>query len=154
MWGLILGISSIVIPIFLNAIAGAVLSGIGLAKEPAGKTMAIWGLVTSVLGEAPATARQSFTLAARAGILSSDLADELAPATGGQRPGDQSDTGHPDGVEDEDGDEDEVEQEGVRHDEGGQRRGRPMARETRASKARSGSTRRAAMSGFAPKPTA
>lgn len=39
-------------------------------------------LVTSVLGEAPVTARQSFTLAARAGILSSDLADELAPATG------------------------------------------------------------------------
>ena len=50
MWGLILGISSIVIPIWINAIAGAVLSGIGLAKEPAGKTMAIWGLVTSVLG--------------------------------------------------------------------------------------------------------
>lgn len=50
MWGLILGISSIVIPIWINAIAGGVLSGIGLAKEPAGKTMAIWGLVTSVLG--------------------------------------------------------------------------------------------------------
>ncbi|GEK79279.1 SdpI family protein [Agrococcus baldri] len=50
LWGLILGISSIIIPIFLNAIAGAVLSGIGLAKEPAGKTMAIWGLVLSILG--------------------------------------------------------------------------------------------------------
>jgi hypothetical protein len=50
MWGLILGISSIIIPIWINAIAGGVLSGIGLAKEPAGKTMAIWGLVTSVLG--------------------------------------------------------------------------------------------------------
>ncbi|WP_347755820.1 hypothetical protein [Agrococcus sp. ProA11] len=50
MWGLILGISSIIIPIWINAIAGAVLSGIGLAKEPQGKTMAIWGLVTSVLG--------------------------------------------------------------------------------------------------------
>ena len=50
MWGLILGISSIVIPLWINAIAGAVLSGIGLAKEPAGRTMAIWGLVTSVLG--------------------------------------------------------------------------------------------------------
>lgn len=50
MWGLILGISSIIIPIFLNAIAGGVLSGIGLAKEPQGKTMAIWGIVTSVLG--------------------------------------------------------------------------------------------------------
>ncbi len=50
MWGLILGISSIVIPIWINAIAGGVLSGIGLAKEPAGKTMAIWGLVTSILG--------------------------------------------------------------------------------------------------------
>lgn len=50
MWGLILGISSIIIPIFLNAVAGAVLSGIGLAKEPAGKTMAIWGLVLSILG--------------------------------------------------------------------------------------------------------
>lgn len=50
MWGLILGISSIIIPIWINAIAGAVLSGIGLAKEPAGKTMAIWGIVTSVLG--------------------------------------------------------------------------------------------------------
>lgn len=50
MWGLILGISSIVLPLFLNAIAGAVLSGIGLAKEPAGKTMAIWGLVLSIVG--------------------------------------------------------------------------------------------------------
>lgn len=50
MWGLILGISSIIIPIWINAIAGAVLSGIGLAKEPQGKMMAIWGLVTSVLG--------------------------------------------------------------------------------------------------------
>lgn len=50
MWGLILGISSIVIPIWINAIAGGVLSGIGLAKEPAGRTMAIWGIVTSVLG--------------------------------------------------------------------------------------------------------
>ncbi len=50
MWGLILGISSIIIPIWINAIAGGVLSGIGLAKEPAGKTMAIWGLVTSILG--------------------------------------------------------------------------------------------------------
>lgn len=50
MWGLILGISSIIIPIWINAIAGGVLSGIGLAKEPAGKTMAIWGIVTSVLG--------------------------------------------------------------------------------------------------------
>lgn len=50
MWGLILGISSIIIPIWINAIAGAVLSGIGLAKEPQGKTLAIWGLVTSVLG--------------------------------------------------------------------------------------------------------
>lgn len=50
MWGLILGISSIIIPIWLNAIAGGVLSGIGLAKEPQGKMMAIWGLVTSVLG--------------------------------------------------------------------------------------------------------
>ena len=50
MWGLILGISSIVIPIWINAIAGGVLSGIGLAKEPAGKTLAIWGIVTSVLG--------------------------------------------------------------------------------------------------------
>ena len=50
MWGLILGISSIIIPIRINAIAGGVLSGIGLAKEPAGKTMAIWGLVTSILG--------------------------------------------------------------------------------------------------------
>ncbi|MCH1882050.1 hypothetical protein [Agrococcus sp. ARC_14] len=50
MWGLILGISSIIIPIFLNAIAGGVLSGIGLAKEPAAKTMAIWGLVISILG--------------------------------------------------------------------------------------------------------
>ncbi len=50
MWGLILGISSIFIPIWINAIAGGVLSGIGLAKEPAGKTMAIWGLVTSILG--------------------------------------------------------------------------------------------------------
>lgn len=50
MWGLILGISSIIIPIWLNAIAGAVLSGIGIAKEPAGKTMAIWGLVLSILG--------------------------------------------------------------------------------------------------------
>lgn len=50
LWGLILGISSIIIPIWINAIAGGVLSGIGLAKEPAGKTMAIWGLVTSVLG--------------------------------------------------------------------------------------------------------
>lgn len=50
LWGLILGISSIIIPIFVNAIAGAVLSGIGLAKEPAGKTMAIWGLVLSILG--------------------------------------------------------------------------------------------------------
>ncbi|WP_206447548.1 hypothetical protein [Agrococcus sp. KRD186] len=50
MWGLILGISSFIIPIFLNAIAGAVLSGIGLAKEPAAKTMAIWGLVLSILG--------------------------------------------------------------------------------------------------------
>ncbi len=50
MWGLILGISSIVIPIWINAIAGGVLSGIGLAKEPAGKMMAIWGIVTSVLG--------------------------------------------------------------------------------------------------------
>ena len=50
LWGPILGISSIVIPIWINAIAGAVLSGIGLAKEPQGKTMAIWGLVTSVLG--------------------------------------------------------------------------------------------------------
>ena len=49
-WGLILGISSIVIPLFINAIAGGILSGIGLAKEPAGKTMAIWGLVTSILG--------------------------------------------------------------------------------------------------------
>ena len=50
LWGLILGISSILIPIWINAIAGGVLSGIGLAKEPAGKTMAIWGLVTSILG--------------------------------------------------------------------------------------------------------
>ncbi|MCR8671054.1 hypothetical protein [Agrococcus sp. HG114] len=50
LWGLILGISSIVLPLFVNAIAGGVLSGIGLAKEPAGKTMAIWGLVLSVLG--------------------------------------------------------------------------------------------------------
>ncbi|WP_306233124.1 hypothetical protein [Agrococcus beijingensis] len=50
MWGLILGISGIVIPIFVNSIAGAVLAGIGLAKEPAAKTMAIWGLVLSVLG--------------------------------------------------------------------------------------------------------
>lgn len=50
MWGLILGISSIIIPIWINAIAGGVLSGIGLAKEPAGKAMAIWGLVTSILG--------------------------------------------------------------------------------------------------------
>lgn len=50
MWGLILGISSIVIPLFLNAIAGGVLAGMGLAKEPAGKTMAIWGIVTSALG--------------------------------------------------------------------------------------------------------
>ena len=50
LWGLILGISSIVVPIFLNAIAGAVLSGIGIAKEPQGKTMAIWGLVLSILG--------------------------------------------------------------------------------------------------------
>lgn len=50
MWGLILGISSIIIPIWINAIAGGVLSGIGLAKEPAGRTMAIWGLVTSILG--------------------------------------------------------------------------------------------------------
>ncbi|WP_425842927.1 hypothetical protein [Agrococcus sp. TSP3-2-1] len=49
-WGLILGISSIVIPLFINAIAGGILSGMGLAKEPAGKTMAIWGLVTSILG--------------------------------------------------------------------------------------------------------
>jgi len=50
LWGLILGISSIVLPIWINAIAGGVLSGIGLAKEPAGRTMAIWGLVTSILG--------------------------------------------------------------------------------------------------------
>lgn len=50
LWGMILGISSIVIPLFVNAIAGGILSGIGLAKEPAGKTMAIWGLVTSILG--------------------------------------------------------------------------------------------------------
>ncbi|WAC67290.1 hypothetical protein OVA14_06005 [Agrococcus sp. SL85] len=50
LWGLILGISSIVIPLFLNAIAGAVLSGIGIAKEPAAKVMAIWGLVLSILG--------------------------------------------------------------------------------------------------------
>ncbi|WP_072314433.1 hypothetical protein [Agrococcus sp. Marseille-P2731] len=50
LWGLILGISSIILPLFLNAIAGAVLSGIGLAKEPAAKTMAIWGLVLSILG--------------------------------------------------------------------------------------------------------
>jgi len=50
LWGLILGISSIVVPLFVNAIAGGILSGIGLAKEPAGKTMAIWGLVLSVLG--------------------------------------------------------------------------------------------------------
>lgn len=50
LWGLILGISSFIIPIFLNAIAGAVLAGIGLAKEPAGKTMAIWGLVLSIVG--------------------------------------------------------------------------------------------------------
>jgi hypothetical protein len=50
LWGLILGISSIVIPLVVNAIAGGILSGIGLAKEPAGKTMAIWGLVTSILG--------------------------------------------------------------------------------------------------------
>lgn len=50
LWGLILGISSIVIPIWINAIAGGVLSGIGLAKEPQGKAMAIWGLVTSILG--------------------------------------------------------------------------------------------------------
>ena len=50
LWGLILGISSIVLPLFINAIAGGVLSGIGLAKEPAGKTMAIWGLVLSILG--------------------------------------------------------------------------------------------------------
>lgn len=50
MWGLILGISSIIFPIFINAVAGAVLAGIGLAKEPQGKTMAIWGLVTSILG--------------------------------------------------------------------------------------------------------
>ena len=56
LWGLILGISSIVIPIWINAIAGAVLSGIGLAKEPQGKTMAIWGLVTSVLLAASAAA--------------------------------------------------------------------------------------------------
>lgn len=48
-WGLILGISSIVIPLFVNAIAGGILSGIGIAKEPAGKVMAIWGLVTSIL---------------------------------------------------------------------------------------------------------
>lgn len=50
LWGLILGISSIVIPIWINAIAGGVLSGIGIAKEPQGKMLAIWGLVTSVLG--------------------------------------------------------------------------------------------------------
>lgn len=50
LWGLILGISSIVLPLGLNAIAGGVLSGMGLAKEPRGKTMAIWGLVTSGLG--------------------------------------------------------------------------------------------------------
>jgi hypothetical protein len=50
MWGLILGISSIILPLFVNAIAGGVLAGIGLAKEPAGKTMAIWGLVLSILG--------------------------------------------------------------------------------------------------------
>lgn len=50
MWGLILGISSLVLPLFINAIAGGVLAGIGLAKEPAGKTMAIWGLVLSILG--------------------------------------------------------------------------------------------------------
>ncbi|QUW18336.1 hypothetical protein [Agrococcus sp. Marseille-Q4369] len=50
MWGLILGISSIVVPLFINAIAGGILSGVALAKEPAGKTMAIWGLVTSILG--------------------------------------------------------------------------------------------------------
>lgn len=50
MWGLILGISSIIIPLWINAIAGGVLAGIGMAKEPAGKTLAIWGIVTSVLG--------------------------------------------------------------------------------------------------------
>lgn len=50
LWGLILGISSIIIPIWINAIAGGVLAGIGLAKEPQGKTMAIWGLVTSIVG--------------------------------------------------------------------------------------------------------
>lgn len=49
-WGLSLGISSIVLPFFLNAIAGGVLSGIGIVKEPEGKTLAIWGLVLSIVG--------------------------------------------------------------------------------------------------------
>lgn len=39
-------------------------------------------LATAVLGEAPETARQSFDLATTAGVLSAELAEEMAPATG------------------------------------------------------------------------
>lgn len=39
-------------------------------------------LVTSVVGEAPESARQSFELAATAGMLPADLAEQLAPAVG------------------------------------------------------------------------
>jgi uncharacterized protein YutE (UPF0331/DUF86 family) len=39
-------------------------------------------LATAVLGRAPATGRESFSLAAEAGILSRELADVLTPAAG------------------------------------------------------------------------
>lgn len=39
-------------------------------------------LATALLGRAPATGRESFSAAARAGVLSNELAEEIAPAAG------------------------------------------------------------------------
>ncbi|RWR19410.1 DUF4190 domain-containing protein [Agrococcus lahaulensis] len=48
-WGLVLGISGFILPWFVNSIVGIVLSGIGLAKEPRGKSLAVWGLIVSIV---------------------------------------------------------------------------------------------------------
>ncbi|WP_404312577.1 hypothetical protein LG314_01580 [Agrococcus terreus] len=47
--GLWLGISGFFFPWVINPVLGIVFSSIGIAREPRGKTIAIWGLALSIV---------------------------------------------------------------------------------------------------------